>query len=581
MPLQATIARNPGVHQMKRQSCIFASILVSLCPVALAQPATNLPHPRLYFTQADLPKLRKSREHGLHRKIWRNVRESADWCLTLSPRQTWIAPVSPDPIYENLYDRFYAIMGDLAVTEHLAFAYALSGEKRYGEATRHWALASCRAWQREAEGAPDGSKAYAVTRLLKGLGVAYDIAHDRFTEAERQEIRETLRQIGEKYYRGYFTTPTIAGPGFHTHHAIVEWSSFGVAALSLLGEIPEAKSWLEATVKKFEDHLLPTGLAADGAQTEGGTFWASTMHYRIFFMDALRRVTGRDLISGFQDTMNADLALASIAAHARAGYVQAHQNVVLEPAYGQLDYYSPVLLFLAREYRRPLCQYLALWDESLGGIQKTRFITSHGEKLLFELGGYAFLWCDPTVPAKPGDARLSYWFPSVDEAYLRSSWQPDDLLVGVRKGELVVHCGGQPVLVDPADWREPPPGIGIQRIEDSGSLAAIHCTNSLGEVLTVELHRPGRLVIHRRLKDDWSWSCHGSPIRKDQTLTWKNRARLRVLSGVIANWEPAGYSPTLSVGFGKLKMADPAPMTFPRCTVHPAMNDEIVVEIGL
>src|SRR5438034_7490521 len=125
--------------------------------------------------------------------------------------------------------------------------------------------------------------------------MGYDAAYDRFSEAEREEIRRTLAAIAQKYYEGYFTTPTIAGPGFHTHHAIVEWSSFGVTALALLGEVPESKSWLEATVKKFEDHLLPAGLAPDGAQVEGGTFWASTMHYRMFFMDALRRVTRRDL----------------------------------------------------------------------------------------------------------------------------------------------------------------------------------------------------------------------------------------------------------------------------------------------
>ena len=546
----------------------------------LAQTGTNLVHPRLYFTQTDLPALRRLRTHDhLHKTIWRNVRESAEWCLTLSPRKEWIAPISPDPIYENLYDRFYAIMGDLAVTEHLAFAYAFSGEAPYGEATRQWALASCRVWKREAESAPDGSKAYAVTRLLKGVAVAYDIAWDRFTELERGEIRETLRRIGDKYYQGYFTTPAIAGPSFHTHHAIVEWSSFGVTALVLLGEVPEAKSWLEATVKKFEDHLLPTGLADDGAQVEGATFWASTMHYRLFFMDALRRVTKQDLFSRFQDRMNADLALASIAAEHQGGYSQSHQTVLLEASYGQLDYYAPILLFLAREYHRPVCQYLALWDKSLGRIQQTRFVTPHGEKLPFELGGYAFLWCDPSAPVKPLNEKLAYHFPSVDEGYLRMSWKPNDLLVGVRKGEIVVHAGGVPVLIDPVDWRDPPAGIAVQKVEDAGALAAIHCTNAAGEVLTVELHRPDRAVIHRRMKGDWQWWSQGTPSRKDQTLLWKNGTSLRVLSGTIADWGPASYRPTLSVGFGKLKMDDPAPMSFPRCTVRPGADDEIVIEV--
>jgi hypothetical protein len=343
--------------------------------------------------------------------------------------------------------------------------------------------------------------------------------------------------------------------------------------------VPEAKSWLDATVKKFEQHLLPTGLAPDGAQVEGATFWASTMQYRMFFMDPLRRVTGRDLFAEFPGTMNADVALASIAARNQSIHCQAHQSVILAPSYGQLDYYAPVLLFLAREYRKPICQHLALWDQSLGKIQRTRFITPHGEPLLFELGGYAFLWFDASVPAKSGDEKLSWSFPSVDEAYLRASWKPDDLLVGVRKGELVVHAGGQPVLVDPVDWREPDAGIHIKNLEDNGFMATIHCTNSMGEALTVELHRPGRVLIRRHLKADWQWSCQGSPVRTGNSLTWKKSASLRVLSGTIVNWEPAGYRPILSVGFGKLKMADPAPMAFPRCTIRPSTNDEVVIEV--
>ena len=62
-------------------------------------------------------------------------------------------------------------MGDLAVTEHLAFAYAIGGDSRYGDTGRRWVLASCRAWQREADGAVDGGKAYAVSRFLKGVAV--------------------------------------------------------------------------------------------------------------------------------------------------------------------------------------------------------------------------------------------------------------------------------------------------------------------------------------------------------------------------------------------------------------------------
>ncbi len=548
---------------------------------ALATGGGDMGHPRLYFAASDLQRLRKLGDCGLHAEIWKNLRESAEWCLTLEPRQEWIAPISPDPDYENLYDRFYAIMGDLAVTEHLAFAYAFSGDGLYGEAARQWTLASARAWRRETDEGPSADKAYAVCRLLKGLAVGYDITYGLFTESELKEIRDTLISIGDIYYKGYFRTPLMADWKASAHHQIVEWASFGVAALALLGETSMADKWVEAVVKKFEEQLIPKGLAADGAQTEGGTFWASTMQYRLFFMDALRRVTGRDLFSENGKYMSAELALASIACRKHPGYNRSHETVVLEPSYGQLDYYAPVLLYLAREYRRPIYQYLALWDSTLGCIQQTRYVTPHGERLLFELGGYAYLWYDPEVAANPGEEELSYHFPSVNEAYLRASWRPDDLLVGIRRGEIVVHAGGQPVLIEPGIRSEPTTELHVQNVEDNGSTALIRCVSPEGSTLEAELHRPDNLLIRRRVTGDWQWWCHGSPVHELDSLTWGDRVRLRVAAGKISNWEPAGYKPVLSVGFGKLKMADPAPKEFPRATVRPSTDNEIAVEIRI
>lgn len=539
----------------------------------------TLGHPRLYLTVADLPRIRGLREEGTHAKIWSNIRASADWCVTRTPRREWIAPLAPDPIHENLYDRFYAIMGDLAVTEHLAFAYAIGGDSRYSDTGRRWVLASCRAWQREADGAVDGGKAYAVSRFLKGVAVGYDLLHGQFSEAERVEVRQTLVRIARKYYSDYFSGPAIAGPGFHTHHAIVEWASFGVAALALLGEEHEARVWLNATVKKFEDHLLPAGLAADGAQTEGATFWASTMQYRLFFMDALRRVTGYDLFGKYEKFMRPDLALASIAAEKQPGFNRSHQTVLLSPPYGQLDYYAPVLLALAREYRWPTCQHLALWDHSLGRLQKTRYITPHGEQLLFELGGYAYVWYDPSVPVEAKRTELSYSFPSVDELYVRASWQPGDLLAGLRKEQLVVHAGGCPVFILHGVW--PAGGLPEKSLDDDGSVAIIRGANAAGEQLKVVLYRPDRLVIELHGTDDWQWWSQGAPVRNGNSVAWGDRVRLEVKTGGIESWEPGGYAPKHAVGNGKLTLIDPAPTSCPLATVHPSDDGESVVEIRL
>ncbi len=581
-----SVQENTCVCQIARLVVWLALAFVGFArPIVAAEPARDSEsqkHPRLYCTADDLPRLRGLREQGVHARIWQNIERSAQWCLAQSPRKEWIAPISPDPIYENLYDRFYAIMADLAITEHLAFAYALSGEARYGDAARDWVLASCRAWKREADDEPNGAKAYAVCRLLKGLAVGYDMAFDRFTDSQRDEVRGTLVEIGQKYFDGYFSTPTIAGPTFHTHHAVVEWGSFGVAALALLDEAPQARAWLDATTAKFENHLLPSGLAADGAQVEGATFWASTMHYRLFFMDALRRITGRDLFVDHAEQMNGDLALASIAAHRGAGYDQDHASVVLEPSYGQLDYYAPVLMYLAHQYRRGTDQHLALWDETLGDIQKTRYVTPHREPLLFELGGYAFVWFDPTVAAKCDDAKLSYQFPSVGEAYLRTSWQSDDLLVGVRKGEVVVHAGGIPVFIEPMAGRDGP-SLTLRSLQDDGHSATVLYADDTGEKsLQVTLDRAQRNVaIRRHIPGPWSWWCQGTATRDGNTMSWPQGVRLQVTAGEIASLEPEGYGPRLATGFLKLQLVDPAFKSFPQVTIQPPAGDTIVVELTL
>jgi hypothetical protein len=529
-------------------------------------------HPRLYFTAADLPRLRGLRDTGLHRRIWENLAASADWCLTRPVRTKWIAPVTPDPIYANLYDRFYGMMHDMAVMEHLAFAYAYSGDERYFEGARRWTLSACRVWGHEADGETDVSKAYAVTRILKGIAVAYDLLFEGLSGSERDEIRDALMEIGGKYYL-YFQDPAIAGPGHNTHHGSVEAGAFGVLALALIGDVPEAKDWLDLMIAKHVDYLLPHGLTAGGTQEQSSNYWASTMQYRIFFMDALKRVTGRDLFAEFPDRMPGQIALAAVAGPGSRDINEDQQSILFGPSYGQLDYWSPVLVYLARETRKPIYQHLALWDPRLGAIQKTRYITEAGEQLLFHMGGYVYTWADPTVPDRiePGLER-SFKFPEVHEAYMRSSYEVGALVVGMRLGQLVVHAGGGPVLIDLYNiHHEPEPGRDLD-LTDDGNVAIIRSVGPEGSVVTkqsVTLHRPDRLTIRRETDSAIGWWCHGTPTKKDNTLTWSNGTELIVMRGTIETVDPKGYHDRKNVGMGKLDLADPTPMYYPRITAQP------------
>lgn len=578
------IARTPAL--------ILAVLLLALTSSApAAEVQLRIPgHPRLYCTEADLPRLRELKTGGEHARIWENLKTSADWCAVQPPRQDWIAPIANDPQFENLYDRFYAAMHDMAIIEHLAFASALSdpADDPYFQPARAWALAGARVWEHEADDQADAGKAYAVLRVMKSLAVAYDLLYHRLSESERTEIRDTLVAVGRRYFV-FFEEPGNAGAGYNKHHGSVDAAPFGVVALALLGEVPEAEKWLEQMIRKHTDYLLIHGLTPSGTNDQSSNFWASTLHYRIFFLDALRRVSGRDLLKEFPHALPGRIALAAVAGPHPAGlkYNEFNRSVLFGPCYGQLDYWSPVLVYLAREEKRSIYQHLALWDKSLGSLQRTRYITpTKKEELLFSFGGYVYLWFDPSITAQiePG-LPLSFEFPEpeVNEAYLRSSYEPGGIVVAMKKGGLVVHAGRQVVLADQLkvnDANAPAKPVDEMLVADDGRTALIRCVgpkdSDIGEQ-RVELHRPGRLTIHRETNSDLKWWCAADGMQKVNSVEWPNGTRLTVTRGSISQFEPQGYTET-KTHYGGMKFADPHPFVYPVVTASP---DGGVVEIEI
>ena len=513
---------------------LVAAIMPAWAGVAMAETASE--HPRLYFTPDELTQLRDARTQGVHARLWNNLAESADWCLTRQPRTDWIAPVEDDPIYENLYDRFYAIMHDVAVMEHLAFAYAYSGDPRYEDGAKRWLLACCRVWSNEADGEPDQNKAYAVMRLLKGAATGYDLLYHQLDVTERDEVRQTIVDIMDKYDRWYRANPEIGTvEGQNHHHASIEVASFGIAALALLGETPQADDWLRLAVDKHTRSLLPGALTDSGTQRQSSNYWASTMQYRIMFLDPLKRITGRDLFTSFAEQMSGRIALAAVVAPL-TGRQENQRTVLFAPNYGQINYWSPVLFYLARQYRGPTYQRLALWDGKAGSIHRTNYVTPNGERLLFDFGGLVYAWYDPTVPSEvEPDAPLSFLFASrdpdntsfdVNEAYLRASYEPGGLAVGALHDMVILHAGGRAVYVDTAGGRAHE--VATHEIEDDGDTATLRTDggdNNQFSQQIITLRRPDRITLTRHTDKPASWWWHDHPaVRKPASFGRTARA---------------------------------------------------------
>lgn len=560
---------------------VFAAAAARGWPASASDP-TPPGHPRLFVSAGELEALRSLRTSGRHAEIWENLVRSAAWCAAQTPRTEWIPTAGEDPKYENLYDRFYAAMHDLAIVEHLAFASALSEPENdpYFEPARAWLVAAAGVWGHEAEHPPDASKAYAVLRILKGLAVGYDLLWPRLSERERAVVRRTLVEVGGDYY-AFFQDPAVAGAGYNKHHGSVDAPPLGLVALALLGEVPQAQKWLDLVVAKHVDYLLPHALTPSGTNEQSSNFWASTMQYRIQFFEALRRVTGRDLAKEFPDALPGRIALAAIAGGQPRGlrFNQPQRSVLFGPSYGQIDYWSPVLVYLARQQKRPIYQYLASWDKSLGGLQRSRYITpTRREELLFAFGPYAYLWYDRSVPAavEPHLPRaFAFPEPQVGEAYVRESFAPGGIVVGMKKGALVVHAGGRPVLVDAlktADINDPAKPVDELLVADDGKWARIRCVGPAAAGLkeqTVDLWRPRRLSIRRQASRPLQWWYAGRPSVEEKTrFTWPDGTRLVVTRGEIRQVDPKGFVDR-KVHYGGMEFADPHPFAYPLATIAP------------
>ncbi len=246
-----------------------------------------------------------------------------------------------------------------------------------------------------------------------------------------------------------------------------------------------------------------------------------------------------------------------------------------------------MLVYLARHDRRPIYQYLAKWDESLGSIQHTRYITPHRkEELLFCLGPYAYLWCDKNItPTIEPNLPLSFEFPEpeVNEAYIRSSYDRGGIVAAMRKGGLIVNAGGQRVLVDQLgvdDTSKPTAAVEETLLADDGRHATIRCVGpklaGIGEQL-VDLDRPLKLSISRATDKPLTWWYAGNPEQHGNSLTWSGGTQLKITQGKITKIDPQGFVESKR-HFGGMEFADPHPFTYPTMTVAPE-NGRIALEV--
>jgi hypothetical protein len=79
--------------------------------------------------------------------------------------------------------------------------------------------------------------------------------HGRLDERQRGEVRAALLAV-RRSYATFFEDATTAGPGYNKHHGSVDAAPFGIMALALLDDVPEAAGWLDLAIHKHVDQPM-------------------------------------------------------------------------------------------------------------------------------------------------------------------------------------------------------------------------------------------------------------------------------------------------------------------------------------
>ncbi len=291
------------------------SFQITATSVALPVPSqaellAALPaHPRIYVRPEQLAAF-QARRLGAGREAWANIQAKADALLALSPARPQLQPL-PARLPSHRQQVFLVERGtawvpagygraelrrDAERADLLSLAYLISGEKRYAEGARTWAMlvAPFRLdyhLPTVAERGQHDSVVYAYEKGVLAIAVTYDRLYALLTPDERQALLDHVEYHGEAAFHWIRNVLQIHlayqdSHGQQCMHALLP------TALAIAGESDRANDWLAYIVPQYANRIAWT--SEDGGYFEGQSY-AFKFSYILEALCALRTAAGIDL----------------------------------------------------------------------------------------------------------------------------------------------------------------------------------------------------------------------------------------------------------------------------------------------
>jgi hypothetical protein len=395
-----------------------------LAPFPEALKAVRGVHPRLYLDAAKIAELRKAIQ-TTHAPLWSELSELADLTARRGP-----PGYREDDGHSGDEQLWQREVGNAMPA--MALAWVISGERKYLEGARAWALASC-GYETWGLGGTDGMDLAAGHQLF-GLGIVYDWCYADLDEAARGTIRETIARRGSEMFQAAATGKTWWGRSYLQNHLWVNACGLAVAGLAVFDEVEEADLWIGFALDKFRRTM--DALGSDGASHEGVGYWEYGVEYMLKFMHLSRQLLGTDLYQHdwWRRTARYPLYLSL----PRAAWTRSNTIVDIADC-PRGHWYGPDYLLrgLAREFRDPYAQWLAARIDEAD-------VAASGASWL------NLVWFDPAVPATPPEKLPTlYHFDDMEIVSARSDWSGEESLVVLKCGPFLGHQAVERFSYDP------------------------------------------------------------------------------------------------------------------------------------